>query len=77
MEEKEEIVNGPMLVVNCGQYEAKFEVLDEEHLNGDSWLPKFKKAYNIKKFCRHSKAGSVDITAIDTERTWMKAILAT
>ena len=76
MEEKGESVNGSMLLAKRGAFEVKFNVPQEECLPGDGWLPKFKKAYNIKEFRRHGEAASVDIDAVNAERIRIKSILA-
>lgn len=65
-----------MLLAKRAAFEDKFNVPQEERLTGDGWLPKFKKAYNIKEFCRHGEAASVDIAVVNAERIHMKSILA-
>ena len=67
MEEKGETVNGPMHVAKHTRFEEQFNVPDDERLKSDGWLPKFKKAYNIKEYCRHGEAGSVDLAAVEAE----------
>lgn len=76
MEEKGETVNGPMLVAKRARFEDQFNVPDDERLKGDGWLPKFKKAYNIKEYRRHGEAGSVDLAAVEAERARVKTVLA-
>ncbi|KIJ40018.1 hypothetical protein M422DRAFT_257083 [Sphaerobolus stellatus SS14] len=76
MEEKGEIVNGPMLVAKCARFEAALDVPEAERLTGDGWLKSFTKAYNIKEFRRHGEAGSVDLASVAAERVRVSAILA-
>ncbi|KIJ48341.1 hypothetical protein M422DRAFT_162554 [Sphaerobolus stellatus SS14] len=67
MEEKGEIVNGPMLVAKRARFEAALDVPEAERLTGDGWLKSFTKAYNIKEFMRHGEAGSVDLASVAAE----------
>ncbi|KIK80225.1 hypothetical protein PAXRUDRAFT_15907 [Paxillus rubicundulus Ve08.2h10] len=76
MEEKVKHVTGAMLIAKQAKYEEKFNIPDDEHLEGDGWLLSFKHAYGIKEFRRHGKAGSVDLSAVDTEKAHLKIILA-
>lgn len=76
MEEKGETMNGPMLVAKRTRFEDQFNVPAEEHLKGNGWLPKFKKAYNIKAYCRHGEAGFIDLAAVEAKRKQVKAVLA-
>ena len=61
MEEKGETVNGLMLVAKHTRFEKQFNVPDNERLKGDGWLPKFKKAYNIKEYRRHGERSGAHV----------------
>ncbi|KIK12614.1 hypothetical protein PISMIDRAFT_120578 [Pisolithus microcarpus 441] len=48
----------------------------EEWLEGDGWIPNFKKAYGIKEYHRHGEAASADLVAVEAERTCLQKVLA-
>jgi hypothetical protein len=76
MEEKRESVNGPMLVAKRAKFEKSLGVPEDERLKDDRWIPKFKKAYGIKEYCRHGEAASVDLAAVKAEQARLKTVLA-
>ncbi|KAF9233029.1 hypothetical protein BU15DRAFT_80530 [Melanogaster broomeanus] len=76
MEEKQEMVNDSMLIAKQVKFENSLGVPEEEQLQGDGWIPKFKKAYGIKEYHRHSKAASVDLAAVDAERAHLRIVWA-
>ena len=76
MEEKRETVNGPMLVAKRAKFEEQFNVPDAERLKGDRWLDSFKRAYGLREYHRHGEAASVDLVAVEAERTRLRSILA-
>ena len=76
MEEKRETVNGPMLVAKRAKFEEQFNVPNAERLKGDRWLNSFKRAYGLREYRRHGKAASVDLVAVEAERTRLRSILA-
>lgn len=65
-----------MLVAKRTKFEIDLGVPKEEQLQGDGWIPKFKKAYNIKEYRRHGEAASVDLTAVEAERACLQKVLA-
>jgi hypothetical protein len=75
MEEKGEVVNGPMLVAKRVIYEDRFEIPEQERLKGEGWVPSFCRAYNIREHRRHGEAGSVDLEAVVLERKCVAQIL--
>ena len=75
MEEKGEIVNGPMFVAKREWFEMLFDVPENERLIGSGWVPSFCKAYKIKERRRHGEAGSVDLDAVEVERTRVQGLL--
>ena len=76
MEEKQEIVNSPMLIAKHAKFEESLGIPLEEWLQGDRWILKFKTAYGIKEYCRHGEAASVDLAAVETERAHLRIVLA-
>ena len=77
MEEKGEIINGPMLQEKWACYEKEFDVPEDEHLSGVGWIAPFCKVYNLREFQWHGEAGSVDPQAIEAEWKCVQAILMT
>jgi hypothetical protein len=75
MEQKKEVVNGPMLVAKCRRYEEQFNVPELEWLKSESWLASFCKAHKIKEHRRHGEASSVDEKAVHDERERVQEIL--
>ncbi|KIN94147.1 hypothetical protein M404DRAFT_169052 [Pisolithus tinctorius Marx 270] len=65
-----------MLVAKRTKFENDLGVPKEEQLQGDGWILKFKKAYNIKEYHRHGEAASVDLTAVEAERACLQKVLA-
>ncbi|KIK10809.1 hypothetical protein PISMIDRAFT_20078 [Pisolithus microcarpus 441] len=53
MEGKHESVNRAMLVAKQRKFEDDLGVPMEEQLEGDGWIPNFKKVYGIKEYHRH------------------------
>jgi len=76
MENKGEIVTGPMLREKRSRFEAEFQVPEKERLTGEGWLHSFCKTYNIREVRRHGEAGSVDLAAVETEHQRCQKILS-
>jgi len=77
MEEKGEIVNGPMLWEKRAKFEDQFNVPETEQLAGDGWIAPFCKAHGYKERRRHGEAGSVDLEAVEAECKWVALTLTT
>jgi Tc5 transposase DNA-binding domain len=77
MEEKGEIVNGPMLREKRAKFEDQFDVPETEWLPGDGWIAPFCKAHGYKERRWHGEAGSVDLEAVEAERKRVALILMT
>ena len=71
MENKGEIVTGPMLQEKCSRFEA-----EKERLTGEGWLHSFCKTYNVWEHRRHGEAGSVDLEAVEIEHQRCQRILS-
>ena len=76
MENKGEIVTGPMLREKRTRFEAEFQVPEKERLTGEGWLHSFCKTYNVQEHRRHGEAGSVDLAAVEIERQLCQRILS-
>ncbi|KIJ26625.1 hypothetical protein M422DRAFT_191970, partial [Sphaerobolus stellatus SS14] len=76
MEEKGEVVNGPMLITKRAMFEERFGIPEKERLKGDGWVGSFRQAYGLKEHRRHGEAGSVDLSNVAKERKRVAEILA-
>jgi Tc5 transposase DNA-binding domain len=74
MENKGEVITGPMLLEKCKRFEEEFGVPEKERLTG-GWLHSFCKTYKIREHRRHGEAGSVDLVAVEAERERCQKIL--
>ncbi|PPQ94313.1 hypothetical protein CVT25_005048 [Psilocybe cyanescens] len=75
MEEKGEVVNGPMLVAKYTKFEDSLNVPDDEQLHGESWVTPFCRNYKIKEHHRHGEAGSVNQASVEAEQVRLQPIL--
>jgi Tc5 transposase DNA-binding domain len=75
MENKGEMVSGPMLQAKQARFEDEFDVPERERLPGDGWVASFCKAYKLREHRRHGEAGSVDTDAVEAECIWCHQIL--
>jgi hypothetical protein len=76
MENKHEMVTGPMLQEKWKRFEDEFNVLDNERLLGEAWIQSFCKAYKICEYWQHGESGSVDTKAVSAEQEHCRSILA-
>ena len=77
MEERGEMVNGPMLRQKRTKFEEQFDVPNSEWPMGDGWVTPFCKAHGLKERRRHGEAGSVDLEAVEAERKRVALTLMT
>jgi Tc5 transposase DNA-binding domain len=77
MEERGEVVNGPMLWEKHTKFKEQFDVPETERLLGDGWIAPFCKAHGYKECCRHGEAGSADLEAVEAERKRVALTLKT
>ena len=76
MENKRELVTGPMLREKRSRFEVEFQVPEKERLTGEGWLNSFCKTYNIREHRCHGEAGSVDLAAVVIEHQRCQRILS-
>jgi len=77
MEEKGEMVNGPMLKAKWLKFEEQFDVLETERLTAEGWIAPFCKAYGYKERRQHGEVGSIDIEAVKEECKHIGMIVVT
>ena len=75
MESKGETVTGPMLREKRKRFEDLLMVPDIERLCREGWLTLFCRAYRIKEYRRHGKAGSADLDAVEAEQKRVQELM--
>jgi hypothetical protein len=76
MEEKREVVNGPMLITKRAKFEEMMNIPKDERLEGGAWVSSFCRTYKLKQWKAHGEAGSVDMQMVSIERIRVGGILA-